>query len=229
MKRIVLVDDEREILNPLREILEAENYAVEAFVSPKQALVHLAKNKTDLGIFDIKMPEMTGHELLAKARSVQPNLPVIFLTSKDEEQDEVVGFTLGADDYVTKPFSKHLLLARIAAVLRRHDASALYSEEEIITSGNLKIDVGRHSVTWNDAVVDLTVTECKILLSLVRKPGIVKKREQLMEAAYDNSIHVSPRTMDSHVRNIRKKLADIDPNCDIVTTVFGLGYKMKID
>ena len=227
MKRVVLVDDEREILNPLKEILESENYAVETFVSPIQALAYLEKGKTDLAIFDIKMPQMTGHELLVKARAVLPRLPVIFLSSKDEEQDEIVGFTLGADDYITKPFNKHLLLARVAAVLRRH-ASVSTDLEEVIVAGQLKIDVTRHSVTWASSTVDLTVTECKLLISLSKNPGHVKNREQLGEAAYDRT-YVEPRTIDSHVRNIRKKLSAIDPQCNIISTVFGLGYKLKIE
>ena len=174
------------------------------------------------------MPQMDGYELLKSVRQLHPNIPVIFLSSKADEQDQIIGFTLGADDYVTKPFSKHLLLFRVAAVLRRHVATDSGSSLKPVTCGPLRIDEDRHLVTWKEAPIDLTVTECLLLLSLARRPGSVKNRQQLMDAAYQEAIYVSDRTIDSHIRNIRQKLKASDPKCDVIATVHGLGYKLKI-
>ena len=153
--------------------------------------------------------------------------PIIFLSSKIEEQDELIGFTLGADDYITKPFSKHLLLARVTAVLRRHETKIVQKTEKIIKADDLEIDQERHLVTWKNIPVNLTVTESMLLVSLAKRPGMVKNRSQLMDAAYDGTIYVSDRTIDSHVRNIRNKLKAVDSACDIILTVHGLGYKLK--
>ena len=188
---------------------------------------YILEHKADLAIFDIKMPELDGFSLLKSVRSNSPNLPIIFLSSKADEQDQIIGFTLGADDYVTKPFSKHLLLMRVAAVLRRHQSENVSNEADLVTTGPLIIDQDRHLVTWNGEAVGLTVTECLLLLSLSQRPGSVKSRNQLMDAAYREAIYVSDRTIDSHVRNIRQKLKVVDPECDIITTVHGLGYKLN--
>ena len=182
--------------------------------------------RADIAIFDIKMPEMNGYELLTQARVKNPNLPVIFLSSKSDEQDQIIGFTLGADDFVAKPFSKHLLLFRIKSVLKRHTIEIPSAHKPIIIN-DLEIDIDRHLVTWKSQIVNLTVTECMLLISLANRPGAVKKREQLMDAAYQDNIYVSDRTIDSHIRNIRRKFENIDKSCDIILTVHGLGYKLK--
>ena len=156
-----------------------------------------------------------------------PNLPIIFLSSKAEEQDQIIGFTLGADDYITKPFSKHLLLFRVAAVLRRHSVGAVTNLDAPVRAGQLTIDQDRHLVTWATMAVDLTVTECLLLLAMAQRPGVVKTRNQLMDAAYREAIYVSDRTIDSHIRNIRQKLKAVDPTCDIISTVHGLGYRLQ--
>ena len=228
MTTIIIVDDEEEILTPLEQMLSGEGYVVKSFSSSLQAEVHLKTNTADLAIFDIKMPELDGFSLLKSVRSNRPNLPIIFLSSKADEQDQIIGFTLGADDYITKPFSKHLLLFRVAAVLRRHRSEDPSEPVDLVPAGELTIDQDRHLVTWNAIPVDLTVTECLLLLALAQRPGSVKNRNQLMDAAYSTAIYVSDRTIDSHVRNIRQKLKSIDPKCEIISTVHGLGYKLKV-
>ena len=229
MQRLMIVDDEPEILNPLQSMLEAEGYRIDAFGSPLKAISHLKRNEIALAICDIKMPEMSGYDLLKELRVIKSNLPVIFLSSKDEEQDQIIGFTLGADDYVTKPFSKHLLLARVAAVLRRHVDGSVKDKSSQIIAGDLVIDQSRHLVSWKEVPIDLTVTECLLLADLAERPGLVKSRSQLMDAAYAGAIHVTDRTIDSHVRNIRQKLKSSDEECSIIATVHGLGYKLKAD
>ena len=227
MATIIIVDDEEEILDPLEEMLTSEGYNVKAFSSSVKAEAYLLEHKADLAILDIKMPELDGFSLLKSVRSNSPNLPIIFLSSKADEQDQIIGFTLGADDYVTKPFSKHLLLMRVAAVLRRHQSENVSNAPDLVTTGPLIIDQDRHLVTWNGEAVGLTVTECLLLLSLSQRPGSVKSRNQLMDAAYREAIYVSDRTIDSHIRNIRQKLKVVDPECDVITTVHGLGYKLS--
>ena len=227
MAKILIVDDEESILAPLEEMLKGEGYRVRAFDSPLKALELLRTQEFDLAIFDIKMPEMNGYELLQASRAIRSGLPVIFLSSKQEEQDQIIGFTLGADDFVGKPFSKHLLLFRIKSVLKRHmpNVAPAIKPSEV---GDLAIDKERHLVSWGGEEVSLTVTECLLLISLAERPGTVKKRDQLMDAAYDGSVHVSDRTIDSHIRNIRKKFSEVDQTVDLIGTVQGLGYKLKI-
>ena len=228
MAFIVLVDDDISVLTPLTEQLESEGYKVQAFQSSIDAKEFFRKNSPDLAIFDIKMPQLNGYQLLKEVRLNNPTLPIIFLSSKIEEQDELIGFTLGADDYITKPFSKYLLLARVTAVLRRHQTKIVPKIEKIIKADALEIDQERHLVTWKEIPVDLTVTESMLLVSLAIRPGMVKNRSQLMDAGYDGTIYVSDRTIDSHIRNIRNKLKAADSACDIILTVHGLGYKLNI-
>ena len=227
MTKILIVDDEESILAPLEEMLSGEGYRVRAFDNPLKALELLRTQEFDLAIFDIKMPEMNGYELLSSARAIRPGLPVIFLSSKQEEQDQIIGFTLGADDFVGKPFSKHLLLFRIKSVLKRHTPDIAITLKPIEVS-ELVIDRERHLVKWREEEVSLTVTECMLLISLAERPGTVKKRNQLMDAAYEGSVHVSDRTIDSHIRNIRKKFSEVDSAVDLIGTVQGLGYKLKV-
>ena len=227
MPHILIVDDEKEILDPLKEMLLSEGYKVSSYLNPQNALDFLDKTNVDIAIFDIKMPEMNGYELLTQVRAKHQRLPVIFLSSKSDEQDQIIGFTLGADDFVAKPFSKHLLLFRIKSVLKRHTTEISSAHKPIIIN-DLQIDIDRHLVTWKDHIVNLTVTECMLLISLANRPGAVKKRGQLMDAAYQDNIYVSDRTIDSHIRNIRRKFENVDKSCDIISTVHGLGYKLKV-
>lgn len=226
MKKILIVDDEIEILKPLEEMLIEEGFSVRSVDNPLKALDLIRQYHFDLSIFDIKMPEMSGLDLISEARKIAPSLPVIFLSSKNDDIDAVVGMTAGADDYVGKPFTKQLLLLRIKSVLRRHSTIEV-SVQRPIKVGDLSIDIDRHLVKWKDESIDFTVTECLLLISLAERPGIVKKRQQLIESCYDGT-YVSDRTVDSHVRNIRAKFKDLDKEADIIGTVQGLGYKLKL-
>jgi two-component system, OmpR family, response regulator ChvI len=225
MDTIILVDDDQDILDPLEEMLKNENFRVRSFIEPQKALTFLKAHSADLAIFDIKMPELGGFQLLQEVRALQPDLPIIFLSSKTEHEDQIIGFTLGADDFVTKPYNKYILLFRIKAVLKRHSANTPYDDKPVEV-GSLKIDRERHLVTWEGKLIELTVTECLLLISLAERPGTVKKRGQLMDAAYQG-MSVADRTIDSHVRNIRKKFKDADAKAELIKTVHGLGYKLE--
>ena len=225
---IALVDDDRNILTSVSIALEAEGFRVQTFTGGDEALRSLAANPVDLAILDIKMPRMDGVELLKRLRQTS-SLPVIFLTSKDEEIDEVLGFRMGADDYIRKPFSLRLLIERIRAVLRRADLAAGgeagEDDEPKIVRGDLVLDPARHECRWHDSGVTLTVTEFLILKSLVSRPGHVRSRDQLMDAAYDDNIYVDDRTIDSHIKRIRKKLKAVDQTFSQIETLYGVGYR----
>jgi two-component system response regulator ChvI len=213
-------------------VLEAEGYDVRTYNDGASALGALTSTPPDLAILDIKMPRMDGMELLRKLR-LKSELPVIFLTSKDEEIDEVIGLRMGADDYVRKPFSQRLLVERIRAVLRRRDvpgeaAPAERGEtDKVLRRGRLEMDPMRHSSTWDGRAVTLTVTEFLILHALAQRPGFVKSRDQLMDAAYDDQVYVDDRTIDSHIKRIRKKFRDVDSGFNSIETLYGVGYRYK--
>ncbi len=229
MATITLVDDDQNILTSVTMALESEGYTINAFEEGASALAHINETPPDLIISDIKMPNMDGMELLRRIRASSA-LPLIFLTSKDEEIDEVLGLTMGADDYVKKPFSQRLLLERVKSVLRRSQASELPTPEEekkILRRGNLTLDPMRHACNWNDLPVTLTVTEFLILEALAQRPGFVKTRDSLMDAAYDDQIYVDDRTIDSHIKRIRKKFRVVDREFDAIETLYGVGYKYK--
>ena len=225
---IALVDDDRNILTSVSIALKAEGFRVLTYANGDEALRALTANPVDLAILDIKMPRMDGVELLKRLRQ-NSSLPVIFLTSKDEEIDEVLGFKMGADDYIRKPFSLRLLIERIRAVLRRADLASGETgdgdDEPKITRGDLVLDPARHECSWRGAGVTLTVTEFLILKSLVSRPGHVRSRDQLMDAAYDDNIYVDDRTIDSHIKRIRKKLKAVDPSFSQIETLYGVGYR----
>ena len=227
---IALVDDDRNILTSISMALEAEGFSVRTFVDGDTALRGLSNRPVDLAILDIKMPRMDGMELLQQLRR-QSDLPVIFLTSKDEEVDEIMGLRMGADDYVKKPFSQRLLLERINVLLRRRDRIALDAAdrdvEPPIIRGELKLDSSRHQCTWRGEQVNLTVTEFLILKSLALRPGHVKSRDQLMDAAYGEHIYVDDRTIDSHIKRLRKKFKIVDTNFEHVETLYGIGYRFR--
>ena len=223
-KRIALVDDDQHIITSVSFLLEAEGFEVDTYSDGEQALIGLRRRPADLGVFDIKMPRLDGMELLSKIRATD-QLPVIFLTSKDDELDEALGLRMGADDYITKPFSQRLLLERVRAVLRRADQSDQPSEENAITIGHLIIQPDRHSCTWKGDEVKLTVTEFLILSALARRPGIVKNRDQLLDAAYGETVYLDDRTIDSHIKRLRRKFRLIDDEFDGIETLYGVGYK----
>jgi two-component system response regulator ChvI len=227
---IALVDDERNILTSLGMALEAEGYKVRTYTDGEAALQGLTDNPADLGIFDIKMPRMDGMELLRRVRK-QSDMPVIFLTSKDEEIDELFGLKMGADDYITKPFSQRLIIERVRSILRRvqpkDGTQAPVEVANILERGKLKLDPERHTCHWDGKPVTLTVTEFLILQALALRPGVVKTRDSLMDAAYDDQVYVDDRTIDSHIKRLRKKFKQVDDDFDVIETLYGVGYRFK--
>ncbi len=229
MARIVLVDDDRNILTSVSMALESEGFEVETHTDGVAALSALLNDEPDLGVFDIKMPRMDGMELLRRLRQ-KSEMPVIFLTSKDDEIDEVLGLRMGADDYMRKPFSQRLLIERIKAILRRKEVRST-NEEEVppedaaFTRGSLEMDPLRHKVTWKENDVSLTVTEFLLLQSLAMRPGVVKSRDQLMDIAYDDQVYVDDRTIDSHIKRLRKKFRNHDAEFSSIETLYGIGYR----
>lgn len=229
---IALVDDDRNILTSVSIALQAEGFLTRIYSDGETALKALIENPPDLAIFDVKMPRMDGLELLRKLRE-KSHIPVIFLTSKDDELDEALGLAMGADDYIAKPFSQRLLIARIRAILRRTELSQVpgggeeAAAEALIDRGRLKMDPARHRVTWGDENVTLTVTEFLILEALAQRPGVVKTRNQLMDAAYQDDIYVDDRTIDSHIKRVRRKFREVDTEFDAIETLYGAGYRFS--
>jgi two-component system response regulator ChvI len=224
---IALVDDDQNILASLSAALEDEGYSVDTYVDGVEALDGIARRPVDLAILDIKMPRMDGIELLGNLRK-KNNLPVIFLTSKDDEIDEVMGLRMGADDYIKKPFSQRLLLERIRAVLRRHEPGEIEQDKkDVLRRGDLILDSSRHLCTWKDKEVNLTVTEFLLVEALARRPGHVKNRDQLIDAAYGEHIYVDDRTIDSHVKRLRRKFKNEDEEFAEIETLYGVGYRYR--
>ncbi|HYB54875.1 MAG TPA: response regulator transcription factor [Alphaproteobacteria bacterium] len=229
-RTIALVDDDRNFLASVSMALEAEGFAVRAYSDGDEALRGIAAHPVDLAILDIKMPRMDGMELLARLRKTTA-MPIIFLTSKDDEVDEVLGLRMGADDYITKPFSQRLLIERIRTLLRRSELAQGSAEggngEGTVVRGDLVLDPGRHLCSWKGHAVSLTVTEFLILKALAQRPGLVKSRDQLMDAAYGEHIYVDDRTIDSHIKRVRKKLKSADDSFNQIETLYGIGYRYK--
>jgi len=230
MPTIALVDDDRNILTSVSIALESEGYRILTYTDGASALDGFKTNPPDLAILDFKMPRMDGMELLRRLRQ-KSDLPVIFLTSKDEEIDELFGLKMGADDFIRKPFSQRLLVERVKAVLRRaspRDQTAVReSDARALERGALKMDPERHTCTWRNEPVTLTVTEFLILQALAQRPGVVKSRNALMDAAYDDQVYVDDRTIDSHIKRLRKKFKAVDDNFDMIETLYGVGYRFK--
>ncbi len=229
MSRIALVDDDRNILTSVQITLEAEGFDVETYSDGQQALDAFNKRLPDMAVLDIKMPRMDGMDLLQRLRQ-KTTMPVIFLTSKDDEIDEVLGLRMGADDYVKKPFSQRLLVERIRALLRRQDAISGEvmedtEENKIMLRGELSMDPLRHAVKWKGNDVSLTVTEFLLLQALAQRPGFVKSRDQLMDVAYDDQVYVDDRTIDSHIKRLRKKMRMADDEFSAIETLYGIGYR----
>ncbi|MCW1952123.1 MAG: response regulator transcription factor [Octadecabacter sp.] len=229
MSRIALVDDDRNILTSVQITLEAEGFDVDTYADGQQALDAFNKRMPELAVLDIKMPRMDGMDLLQRLRQ-KTTMPVIFLTSKDDEIDEVLGLRMGADDYVKKPFSQRLLVERIRALLRRQDAISGEVMEEteetkILERGDLTMDPLRHAVKWKGNDVSLTVTEFLLLQALAQRPGFVKSRDQLMDVAYDDQVYVDDRTIDSHIKRLRKKMRTADDEFSAIETLYGIGYR----
>jgi two-component system, OmpR family, response regulator ChvI len=229
---IALVDDDRNILTSVSIALQQEGFVTRVYSDPVSALKAIDDNPPDLGVFDIKMPSLDGMELLRRVREFS-SIPVIFLTSKDEELDEALGLAMGADDYIAKPFSQRLLIARIRAILRRQEierggaaeANAEMEELPALERGRLFMDPARHKVRWDGTDVSLTVTEFMILEALALRPGVVKTRNQLLDVAYSDDTYVDDRTIDSHIKRIRRKFRGIDSQFEAIETLYGVGYR----
>ena len=225
-EKIILVDDDSNILASVSLALRAEGWLVETYNDSEQGLVALQRNSPDIAVLDIKMPKMDGMELLKRLRASN-DMPVIFLTSKDDEIDEALGLRMGADDYITKPFSQKLLIERIRAVLRRSSLDISDVSEKVIQRNNLYLDPDRHLCRWKEQEVKLTVTEFLILNSLAFRPGLVKSRDQLIDTAYGETIYVDDRTIDSHIKRMRRKFRFFDKTFDHIETLYGVGYRYK--
>ncbi|MEM7650996.1 MAG: response regulator transcription factor [Pseudomonadota bacterium] len=231
--KITLVDDDRNITTSVSMALEAEGYETTTFNDGEAGLDGILNSSPDLVVLDIKMPRIDGMEVLERLRKTS-QVPVIFLTSKDDEIDEVMGLRMGADDYITKPFSQRLLLERIRSLLRRHSLMNNQSTEPAVGDsaektliGPLELDDARHLSSWNGQAVNLTVTEYLLLKALATRPGIVRNRDQLIDMAYGENIYVDDRTIDSHIKRVRKKFKAVDPEFNEIETLYGVGYRYK--
>jgi two-component system response regulator ChvI len=231
MAKITLVDDDENIVTSISLALESLGHKVKGYYDGATGLAALENDPPDLAILDVKMPRMDGMEVLRRLRQTS-ELPVIILTSKDEEIDEILGFNLGADDYIHKPFSQRLLIERVKAVLRRADGGegetgGAVASGKTIKRGRLTLDSARHDCLWDDRPVKLTVTEFLLLQSLAQRPGFVKSRDNLMDAAYDDQVYVDDRTIDSHIKRMRRKFRQVDPEFDAIETLSGVGYRYR--
>src|SRR5580698_6408068 len=232
MAKITLVDDDENIVTSVSLALESLGHTVKSFYDGATGLAALESDPPDLAIVDVKMPRMDGMELLRRLRQTS-DLPVIILTSKDEEIDEILGFNLGADDYIHKPFSQRLLIERVKAILRRAGGvdepvtAAAAAASKAIRRGRLTLDPARHDCLWDNRPVKLTVTEFLLLQSLAQRSGFVKSRYNLMDAAYDDQVYVDDRTIDSHIKRMRKKFRQVDPEFDAIETLYGVGYRYR--
>ena len=236
MAKITLVDDDENIVTSVSLALESHGHTVKAYYDGASGLAALENDPPDMAILDVKMPRMDGMEVLRRLRRTS-ELPVIILTSKDEEIDEILGFNLGADDYMHKPFSQRLLIERVKAVLRRAGrgedgeaatpAQVAEANARAIKRGKLTLDPARHESLWEGKPVKLTVTEFLLLQSLAQRPGFVKSRDNLMDAAYDDQVYVDDRTIDSHIKRMRKKFREVDPEFDAIETLYGVGYRYR--
>ena len=229
MVKICLIDDDQNILASLSLALKSEKFEVETYSDGIAGLEALKDNNFDIAILDIKMPRLDGLEVLQKLRN-SSDIPVIFLTSKDDEIDQLLGLKMGADDYITKPFSQKLLIERVKVILKRASSSSKENEvnsDSLIERGNLLLNMDRHECHWKEERIKLTVTEFLLLESLVNRPGYVKNRDQLMSAAYSDDLYVDDRTIDSHIKRIRRKFKAIDKDFNSIETFYGVGYRFN--
>ena len=228
---IALIDDDRNILTSLSIALEKEGFKIQTYLDGESALIGLSRTPPDLAVIDIKMPKMDGEELLKKLRK-KTSLPVIFLTSKDDEIDELLGLKLGADDFIKKSggFSIKVLIERIRVQLRKKNASNIEEIKNVINHGKLRLDPSQLECEWDGKQLPdkLTTTEFLIVQELAKRPGIIKERSQLMDIAYREDTDIEDRTIDSHVKRIRKKFKKVDPDFSAIETRYGSGYRWNV-
>jgi two-component system response regulator ChvI len=228
---VAVVDDEDNIRETLAFALRRDGYPVELYAHGGEAWTAFQRKLPGLVVLDILMPEMDGLDLCRRIRSINETIPIIFLTSRDEEIDRVLGLEIGADDYLCKPFSMRELLARVKVLFRRaaydQNAPRPAAEAPPLRAGDLELDLQRYTVKWKDQPVNLTVTEFMLLHALVRHPGHVKTRKQLHQDGYPHDAYVSDRTIDSHIKRLRRKFEEVDSSFDLIETVYGLGYRYR--
>ena len=228
---IALVDDDRNILTSISMALENEGFKVQTYIDAENALVGISRNPPDLAVIDIKMPRMDGEELLTRLRK-KTTIPILFLTSKDEEVDELLGLKLGADDFIKKSggFSVKVLIERIRVQLRKK-TSNIDDSKNLIKHGKLVLDPSQLECSWNGKPLPekLTTTEFLIVKELAKRPGIIKERAQLMDIAYKDNNEIEDRTIDSHVKRIRKKFKMVDQNFSAIETRYGSGYRWNVN
>ena len=228
---IALVDDDRNLLTSISIALEREGFKVQTYIDGETALIGLSRNPPDLAVVDIKMPRMDGEELLKKLRK-KMSIPIIFLTSKDEEVDELLGLKLGADDFVKKSggFSIKVLVERIRVQLRKKTDTSLDDTKNIISHGRLKLDSSQLECEWDGKALPdkLTTTEFLIVKELAKRPGVIKERAHLMDIAYKENTEIEDRTIDSHVKRIRKKFKKVDEKFSAIETRYGSGYRWNV-
>ena len=229
---VAFVDDEESLRRTVAMALQRDGFRVETFADGVEAMTRFERGLPDLAILDVVMPRLDGLELCRRLRARSEHLPILILSSKDDELDRVIGLELGADDYLCKPFALRELMARVKALLRRarlRQQPEGGEEEQIVESGRLRLDLRRFEARWHSQTLPLTLTEFNLLESLARRPGIVKSRGQLLREAYPHDVHVAERTIDTHIKRLRKKLADASPSSDPIETVHGLGYRFRVD
>lgn len=228
---VAFVDDEESLRTTVALALRRDGFRVETFADGLEAMSRFERALPDLAILDIVMPRLDGLELCRRLRARSEELPILILSSKDEELDRVLGLELGADDYLCKPFALRELIARVKALLRRariRQQPVGGDAEQIVESGALRLDLRRFEARWNGHLLPLTLTEFNLLEALARRPGVVKSRVELLREAYPHDVHVAERTIDTHIKRLRKKLGDAGPDADPIDTVHSLGYRFKV-
>ena len=225
MQKIILIDDDQNILTSLEMVLKLAGFAIEAFTDGLEAIDYIKDNGAEIILLDIKMPRIDGLEVFTRVRKFS-NIPIIFLTSKDSEMDELIGLRIGADDYIRKPFSHKLLVERIKSILRR-STKKVQKETTRVELSHLSLDKQSMLCKWKDNSIELTSTEFSILIALIGRPGTIKTRDDLINEAFNEALSKEDRVIDSHIKRIRKKFISVDPQFDLIKTIYGVGYKIQ--
>ena len=225
MQKIILIDDDQNILTSLEMVLKSAGFAIEAFTDGLEAINYMRDNGAEIVLLDIKMPRIDGLEVFTTVRKFS-NIPIIFLTSKDSEMDELIGLRIGADDYIRKPFSHKLLVERVKSILRR-STKKVQKETTRVELSHLSLDKQSMLCKWKDNSIELTSTEFSILITLMGRPGTIRTRDDLINEAFNETLGKEDRVIDSHIKRIRKKFISVDPQFDLIKTIYGVGYKIE--